>query len=481
MPMSTTPLPDNHQSHVMDRSLSTSDNKRLSGATTHGPTRPNFQGLLGSSSQTASPPEQPPCSSQSLTDPPEPPLTTSLAQGLSEPSLPAEKTGTPGLGSSNDAVPLVTEVGSGSKKAENDPVFPHQENNLPAQPMEQGEDMSDHHACLGSQSHLSSDLPLVTLDPCPPESTTAEMESPPSHPQSSMLSERDQPDGQRCPNSDQIPSLAQALLELHELLVSNRCGLSPQELGASDRQDADGLDGSLEPTAAPRDPATHPASRPSHLTAFSADKEGCEADPAGGMPPKCDLPGCYSQEPSLKAEPEAKLQEPENLCPDSSRREKTPDGGGLEDATKNRGTVSEVKGGTLSPHQVDLEFREPPEGQQGRGVADGRASAIDNLDTVSLQPESAPQSPLSTARSTSDEDVSPCTSSPQTQASGSHQQVSLSAPPTPFTEQFPFEHIQRILASGFSAREAADALEQAQGSVELALLALLARKITVPN
>uniref|UniRef100_A0AAV2M801 Protein DDI1 homolog 2 n=1 Tax=Knipowitschia caucasica TaxID=637954 RepID=A0AAV2M801_KNICA len=46
---------------------------------------------------------------------------------------------------------------------------------------------------------------------------------------------------------------------------------------------------------------------------------------------------------------------------------------------------------------------------------------------------------------------------------------------------FPVEHIQRIQAAGFSAREAAEALEKAQGEVERALFALLARRITVPT
>lgn len=53
--------------------------------------------------------------------------------------------------------------------------------------------------------------------------------------------------------------------------------------------------------------------------------------------------------------------------------------------------------------------------------------------------------------------------------------------PNPFTEQFPAEHIQRIQAAGFSAREAAEALEQAHRVVELALLAVLAHSITVPT
>ncbi|KAM9482122.1 protein DDI1 homolog 2 isoform 1-T1 [Clarias gariepinus] len=63
--------------------------------------------------------------------------------------------------------------------------------------------------------------------------------------------------------------------------------------------------------------------------------------------------------------------------------------------------------------------------------------------------------------------------------------LALSDPIQPSTlmlsGQYPAEHIQRIEAAGFSSREAAEALEQAEGSVELALLVLLARKITVPT
>lgn len=46
---------------------------------------------------------------------------------------------------------------------------------------------------------------------------------------------------------------------------------------------------------------------------------------------------------------------------------------------------------------------------------------------------------------------------------------------------YPTEHVQRIQAAGFTSLEATEALAQAEGSVELALLLLLARKITVPT
>ena len=109
------------------------------------------------------------------------------------------------------------------------------------------------------------------------------------------------------------------------------------------------------------------------------------------------------------------------------------------------------------PPQADLAVREPPEGQQGRGVADGRASGTCTPD--SLGPLGGPAGPAAPS-------PSPAPPAPA---------------PAPSIDRFPAEHLQRIQAEGFSAWEAAEALEQAHGVVELALLALLARNITVPT
>ena len=129
----------------------------------------------------------------------------------------------------------------------------------------------------------------------------------------------------------------------------------------------------------------------------------------------------------------------------------------------------------------DLEVREPPEGQQGRGVADGRASGTNTPDSLGLQTEHTFLSPLSMAVGSPEEVSSTSTLSSPPLAP----QLTSPAPPVPsphpLREQFPSEHIQRIQAAGFSAKEAAEALEQAQGVVELALLGLLARSITVPT
>ncbi|KAL0978730.1 hypothetical protein UPYG_G00174400 [Umbra pygmaea] len=512
------------QSLALERSQSAPACVRQARAPTPGHTQVDFQGLpipgLPSLAQNPTPTTQqysPPA--QSPTDTPKPlipPVLPSPSQDQSEPVLPADTpaTGSPGpralgdLGASEDLAPPVSEKVFGSEKEETGPVFLHLEDNLPTQPMEQEEDMSD--IPTNCQTSLSApnfderEGGRLSASPQPlvlelPGSTPAEMESPPACSQGSVPSERDQPEGERCQNSDPIPSLAQALLELHELLVSNHCGLSPQERSAScspsNRQDADGLDGSLNSTTFPRAETPKNGSQPSPPTSTTAGEELCnaEADLAaaasgGGTPPNCDLLGSSSQEQSLKTRQETEAEQAEEPwqqeCPDSSCRQTASDMFGLEDASENEGNVSTAD--SSSSLQADLEFREPPEGQQGRGVADGRASRYDNPDTASLQPEPAQQSPLSMAVGSPVEDsgMSPG-SSPLTQALDHNRHPSAvplsSDPSSRFTEQFPAEHIQRILASGFSAREAVDALHQSQGSVELALLALLARKITVPT
>ncbi|XP_021464984.2 histone-lysine N-methyltransferase 2D isoform X1 [Oncorhynchus mykiss] len=519
MPLSSPLSPGHPRSLALDRSQSAPAYMRQAGAPTPGQsqTQPGFLGLPipGPSSQNIAPTaQQSPLSDPSPTNPTQrllPTIPTPPAQDLSTCTPPADKsvTGTPTLGCSDSQIPPEMCV---SEKANNGSLSPLPEESLPIQPMEQ-EDMSvnttDHRTCLSNPSQQSgeggshrpiSNPPSLTLEPCLSGSTSAEMESPPASSQSTVQSERDQPEGERCPNSDQIPSLAQALRELHELLVSNSCGLSPQDRSVScspsHRQDADGLNDNHNPTAEPQTLTPENTTQPSPFTALIAGAEPCDAKANhaaamsdGGPPPDCVLPGTSGQEQSLEtrdraeAEPGAGQGELEPQCPDNSRGGKRADGYGL-DASKNRGTVSEVQSPSPSSLQADLEFREPPEGQQGRGVADGRASAIDNPDTPGLHPEPTQRSPLSMAVGSPEDDsgLSPRTSPPQ--ALGPQHPSSpapLFSAPHPVTEQFPVEHIQRIQTAGFSAREAAEALEQAQGCVELALLALLARKITVPT
>ncbi|CAB1353390.1 unnamed protein product [Coregonus sp. 'balchen'] len=513
---------------VLDRSQSAPAYMRQAGALTPGQsqsqTGPGFQGLPipGPSTQAQNTAQQSPLSAPSPTNPTQPLLSTiptPPAQDLSTCSPPADKmvTGTPTLEGSASPIPSATEIGRASEKAENSSLFPHPEESLPTQPMEQEEDMSDtitdHRTCPSIPSQQSeegegvsqyphqpiSNPPSFTLKPCPFGSTSTEMESPHASSQNTVPSERDQPEGKRCSYSDQIPSLAQALLELHELLVSNSSGLSPQDGSASSspshRQNADGLDDNYNPTAEPRLLTPENTTQPSPSTAITADAEPCNAKANHaaavsdrGPPPDCVLPGSSDQEQSLEtrngtqAEPGEGQREPEPQCPNSSWGERRADWYGL-DTSKSKGTVSEAKGPSPSSLQADLAFREPPEGQQGRGVADGRASGNDNPSTLGLQPETTQQSPLSMAVGSPGEDagVSPRTSPLPQAPDHHHHHPSSPAPLFSAPRLFTDDHIQRIQAAGFSAREAAEALEQAQGSVELALLALLARKITVPT
>ncbi|KAJ8260206.1 hypothetical protein GJAV_G00178330 [Gymnothorax javanicus] len=142
------------------------------------------------------------------------------------------------------------------------------------------------------------------------------------------------------------------------------------------------------------------------------------------------------------------------------------------------------------PPRQDLALREPPEGQQGRGVADGQAYAANAPDPAPSPMEVAPPIALPTTVNAScpapalpDEDscIPPHVPRPLPSSPVPCQSSASPPPSLPSDHRFPTAHIQKIQAAGFSASEAAEALEQVQGHVELALLMLLARKITVPT
>ncbi|XP_038128891.1 protein DDI1 homolog 2 isoform X1 [Cyprinodon tularosa] len=279
------------------------------------------------------------------------------------------------------------------------------------------------------------------------EAKSVEMECP------STSEESEQPDGDRCSSSDSIPSLAAALKELHELLVrsqSRSMSCSPSDPHA---QDSD--------KASPEPSTPTESSRPAPPTdAAGAETSDAKANHAAAdeEPPQCPVLGLAAKVDNLHddaAETGGGLHPEQH--PDSS-----------EDRAQQDREATCVIGASEVPPSPALvpEFREPPEGQHGRGIADGRASGTGTPDT--LQTEQAFLSPASGAVSIPG-DVSSTSSS------------SAPPPPPPSMGQFPAEHIQRIQAAGFSAREAVEALEQANGVVEIALLALLARSITVPT
>lgn len=87
-------------------------------------------------------------------------------------------------------------------------MLPHPEELSPTQPMEQEATESD------------AAEPTEACPSAPSQPDSVEMESPTAS-QGVESPERDQPEGEHCSSSDSIPSLAAALMELHELLVSN--------------------------------------------------------------------------------------------------------------------------------------------------------------------------------------------------------------------------------------------------------------------
>ncbi|XP_058487947.1 protein DDI1 homolog 2 isoform X1 [Solea solea] len=348
---------------------------------------------------------------------------------------------------------------------------PHPEQHCSIQPMEQ-ETIESHpaastEACVGALNQPDS----------------VEMESPISS-HSVVPSERDQPEGERCSSSDSIPSLAAALMELHELLVTNNHAQSQNRSSSCSpshpfTQDTDNL--ATEPLTPPPESTqptlstaitsgAEPSNAKANLAAFVSD-EG---------PSNCLVPDLSGHDEHLgedAAETVVELEPPEHLDGSGERRI---GGCGMDEASIIGISQPEPE---APPDPVgDLEFREPPEGQQGRGVADGQASGNNTTDTLGPQSEQTFRSPLSMAAGSPEEVSSTSSSSvpPLAQAPPPTSTAPRLPSPLPFIEQFPAEHIQRIQAAGFSAREAAEALEQAQGVVELALLVLLARSITVP-
>ncbi|KAJ8258854.1 hypothetical protein COCON_G00178660 [Conger conger] len=323
--------------------------------------------------------------------------------------------------------------------------------------------------------------------------------------QATVQVERDQAEGEQQLNSDPMPSLAAALKELHQLLVANSRMLSQERSPSpspppspspspSCREVTDGVHDSpvsqsgpatLEcvqsPTPTPETIATEPEQVPNPLPDLSADFSGYEGSPGRGEGEAVD---------GEKVSGGSEVHREKVLRGSEMHGEKVPRGSKvhgelMEDMEGRAETGPEVATPTPSPPQQGLEIREPPEGQQGRGVADGRApnplpspmevSPQNALLTTTDPPSPTPAMPDKDSRQVSQ--PLPPASIP-CQSSSSSSATPLPRAPS---ECFPAAHIQKIQAAGFSASEAAEALEQVQGHVELALLMLLARKITVPS
>ncbi|XP_067360049.1 protein DDI1 homolog 2 isoform X1 [Channa argus] len=348
-----------------------------------------------------------------------------------------------------------TEGDSESFEVMNSSVLPNAEELSPTQPMEQET----------TESVTADTTGASPSAPSQPDSV--EMESPVAS-NDVVTSERDQPEGEHCSSSD-IPSLAAALMELHELLVSNNCAHSQNRSTSCSpshpfRQDTE------EVTPEPCTPSPkNTQADPTIVITAGEELSDAKANHAAAV---------SDEEPSMPDT--AKTMEVQGPSQHSNGSGERTDGCGQDETSNN---IPQPEPEVPPDPAGDLEFRQPPEGQQGRGVADGRDSGTKTPDTIGFQTEHTFLSPLSLAAG-SPEEVS-CTSPTSVPPLALAPQPPSPAPllpsPHPFIEQFPTEHIQRIQAAGFSAREAAEALEQAHGVVELALLALLARGITVPT
>ncbi|XP_051568604.1 uncharacterized protein LOC127449301 isoform X2 [Myxocyprinus asiaticus] len=322
-------------------------------------------------------------------------------------------------------------------------------------------------------------VPDLNLQPCHAKPATSSGHSPvQSDSERSMNSEM--PSERNQLEADNTLSLAQTLKELHKLLMSNSCPQVCVRSHLSDsntpipRQDPDRMD--LDPTS--RNNVTlNPTVNASSCTATENDMEDRVA--------KADFTSQSLQEtPDLPTSSNSRHREKQTTSVVDPREEQgiqcpyTPEG--------NQALCEEIGFGSalaeILSFQGDLEFKENPEGQKGQDISDRNTSGID----ISKSADPSQQRPFSVAAgSTTDSSLGPVASPhPQTQAPEIdhlfHRDF-IQPSTQPSMGQFPLEHIQRIQASGFSALEAAEALDQAQGSVELALLVLLARKITVPT
>lgn len=301
-------------------------------------------------------------------------------------------------------------------------------------------------------------VPDLSLEPCPAEPATSSVHS--DSEKSVIPCERDQPE------VDNIPSLAQALKELHKLLMSSSWPTGSGMIPPSDpnattsRQDVDEVD---QDNAARNQTTLNPTIDTSSNTATTIDEEGSVAKAEFTSQSVKDTPDVPSNQRHTENQPSTLVD------PIVEQTIQHPNA-----AERNCALVNENSSGPVTAtSQGDLEL---PEGQQVQDIADENTSGID------ISTDLSQQRPLSVAAGLSTN----CSQgpSPQTQATVADPlflEDSNQLAPQPSMGQFPLEHIQRIQASGFSAREAAEALEQAQGSVELALLVLLARKITVPS
>lgn len=258
---------------------------------------------------------------------------------------------------------------------------------------------------------------------------------------SEMTSERDQSE------SDTIPSLAQALKELHNLLMTNSnaqaSAWSPLS-ATTPRPDTDEMDhnptGNDYTSVNPNVISSSNTATTSKTTIAKSEYNALEMDETF-----------------------------EGLTVRSQRQETTQTNGFTNiSIEENMSSLEEIQ--FPEENQVDengeglmLEPEEahPAEASQPQSLSVAVGSSADSSNLVPVESSHPSIQSSGLALYPLPDDVQPTT-------------LTVSG-------QYPAEHIQRIQAAGFSSHEAAEALEQAEGSVELALLVLLARKISVPT
>lgn len=332
------------------------------------------------------------------------------------------------------------EGGAESEESVNTTLLPQPEECSPIQAMEQE----------AVEPEVAEDAEVCPDDPI--QSDPVEMEFPVDS-KDAVSSEGDQPERERPSCSDSIPSLAAALMELHELLESNN---QAHATSRSSSQPVKQETGQVAPNShTPPLDVTH---IPSLAVTAGAEPSDAKANALAAVsdegPSNCVASGLSEHEGGDTVGEQRPPQ-----CPESSVERTTQE----HDEIGKTG-VFQAGPDTPSVPVGEPELREPTDGCQ---------------DNPGPQTEHTSSSPSPAAGEVSDTSISsspplpevPLLSSPDPAVSTQH----------PFIDHFPAEHIQRIQAAGFSASEAAEALQRAHGVVELALLTLLARSITVPT
>lgn len=324
-----------------------------------------------------------------------------------------------------------------SEEAMNTTLLPQPEECSPTQAMEQE----------AVEPAVAEDEEVCRGDPIQPDPVDMEF------PTDAVSSEGDQPERERPSCSDSIPSLAAALMELHELLESNNqahttpCSSSQPANQETGQVAHDSHTPPLDVTHVPSPAGAEPSDAKANTFAGVSD-EG---------PSNCVAPGLSEPEGGDTGENAGEQRLPQ--CPESSMERTTQEQDEVE-----KSCLFQADPDAPSVPMGELELREPAHACQ---------------DDPGPQTEHASLGPSAMAGEASDTLISsspplpevPQLSSPDLAVSTQH----------PFIDHFPAEHIQRIQAAGFSASEAAEALQRAHGVVELALLTLLARSITVPT